>query len=69
MLRLVYQTCVRWCHSVRFTLYGVQKAIELVKQATEADNAGDYETALKYYESGVEHFLHALKCKAVSVPV
>ena len=43
----------------------LDKAIELVKQATEADNTGDYETALKYYESGVEHFLHALKCKDV----
>ena len=36
-----------------------------MKQATDADNTGDYETALKYYESGVEHFLHALKCEAV----
>lgn len=51
------------CCSV--TLCGLQKAIDLVKQATEADNTGDYETALKYYESGVEHFLHALKCEVV----
>ena len=39
-----------------------QKAIELVKKATEADTAENYEEALKFYEHAIDYFLHALKC-------
>jgi len=35
----------------------------LVKQAAEEDNNKNYEEALRLYESAVEHFLHAIKCK------
>ena len=41
----------------------IQKAIELVKKATEADNAENYEEALRHYEHALDYFLHALKCK------
>ena len=40
-----------------------QKAIELVKKATEADNDQRYEEALPLYEHAIDYFLHALKCK------
>lgn len=40
-----------------------QKAIDLVTKATEEDRNKNYEEALKLYESGIEYFLHALKCK------
>lgn len=38
-----------------------QKAIELVKQATEEDKNQNYPEALKLYQQGVDHFLTALK--------
>lgn len=41
----------------------LQKAIDLVTKATEEDRNKNYEEALKLYESGIEYFLHALKCK------
>lgn len=41
----------------------LQKAIDLVTQATEKDKAKDYEEALKLYQHSVEYFLHAIKCK------
>ena len=40
-----------------------QKAIDLVKKATDADNAEKYEEALHFYEHAIDYFLHALKCK------
>lgn len=42
-----------------------QKAIELVKKATEADQEQKYEEALPLYEHAIDYFLHALKCKPV----
>lgn len=42
---------------------GLQKAIELVTQATKEDENKNYQEALRLYEHGVEYFLHALKCK------
>jgi len=42
----------------------LQKAIDLVKQATEKDKAGEYQEALALYENGVEYFLHAIKYEA-----
>ena len=47
----------------------VQKAIDLVKKATEADNEQKYEEALHLYEHAIDYFLHALKCKRLSVEV
>ena len=41
----------------------MQKAIDLVTQATEKDKAKDYAEALRLYQHGVEYFLHAIKCK------
>jgi len=34
-----------------------------VTKATEEDRNKNYEEALKLYESGIEYFLHALKCE------
>lgn len=42
----------------------LQKAIETVTRATEADRNKNYEEALRLYEFGVEYFLHALKYEA-----
>jgi vacuolar protein-sorting-associated protein 4 len=39
----------------------VDKAIELAKQATEADKAGRYEDAIQLYSNCAEHFMHAIK--------
>lgn len=39
----------------------VEKAIELAKQATEADKAGKYEDAIQLYSNCAEHFMHAIK--------
>ena len=50
-----------------FSLYVIfdltQKAIEIVKQAAEEDKNQNYQEALRLYESAVEHFLHAIKCR------
>ncbi|KAH9407188.1 Vacuolar protein sorting-associated protein 4A [Tyrophagus putrescentiae] len=42
----------------------LQKAIDLVTQATEKDKAKDYAEALRLYQHGVEYFLHAIKYDA-----
>lgn len=39
----------------------VDKAIELAKLATEADNQGKYEEAIQLYMNTAEHFMHAIK--------
>lgn len=44
----------------------LQKAIDLVKLATEKDKEGEYNEALQLYEHGVEYFLHAIKYEAQS---
>lgn len=45
----------------------IQKAIDLVKKATDADNAEKYDEALNYYQHAIDYFLHALKCESVGV--
>ncbi len=40
----------------------LQKAIAIVGQATEKDNAGDYEEALRLYQLSLEWFMSAMKC-------
>lgn len=45
----------------------MQKAIDLVKKATEADNAEKYEEALALYQHGIDYFLLALKCESILV--
>ncbi|XP_058054703.1 vacuolar protein sorting-associated protein 4-like [Anopheles bellator] len=42
----------------------LQKAIDIVTQATEEDRNKNYEEALRLYEHGVEYFLHAIKYEA-----
>lgn len=44
----------------------LQKAIDLVTKATEEDRNKNYGEALRLYEHGVEHFLHAIKCTIIS---
>ena len=44
------------------SLFVPQKAIELVKKATDADQEQKYEEALPLYEHAIDYFLHALKC-------
>jgi tetratricopeptide (TPR) repeat protein len=39
----------------------VEKAIELVKKATDADQDQKYEEALPLYQHAIDYFLHALK--------
>ncbi len=39
----------------------VQKAIELVTKATEEDEAGHYEEALKLYNTALDHFVVVIK--------
>ncbi|KAL3313850.1 Vacuolar protein sorting-associated protein 4B [Cichlidogyrus casuarinus] len=40
------------------------KAIDVITKATNADKNKEYEEALRYYQSGVELFLHAMKYEA-----
>ncbi len=40
----------------------LQKAIALVQQATEKDNAKEYGEALAKYQLALEYFMTALKC-------
>lgn len=37
------------------------QAVEIVKQAIEADTAGDYERALPLYKRALEYFMMGLK--------
>ena len=39
----------------------IDKAIEVVKEAAEADVKGDHKEAFRLYNLGVKYFLHALK--------
>lgn len=49
---------VAMCACVR----SLQKAIELVTKATEADTAKNYEEAFRLYSLSLEYFLTAAKC-------
>ena len=40
----------------------VQKAIDLVKEATELDKAEKFPEAMKSYQSAIEYFMLAVKC-------
>lgn len=42
----------------------LQKAIDLVTQATEEDKAKNYEEALRLYKHACEYFMHAIKYEA-----
>jgi vacuolar protein-sorting-associated protein 4 len=42
----------------------VEKAIELVKKATDADQDQKYEEALPLYVQAIDYFVHALKYEA-----
>lgn len=44
----------------------LQKAIDIVTQATEEDKKKNYEEALRLYQHGVEYFLHSIKYEATS---
>lgn len=37
------------------------KAIEIVRQATEQDSAGNFEDAYKLYQNSLEYFMTAMK--------
>ena len=39
----------------------IPQAVEIVKQAIDADNAGDYERALPLYRRSLEYFMTGLK--------
>lgn len=43
--------------------YVFQKAIDLIKKATEEDNAEQYLDALLHYQNGIDYMLHVLKCE------
>lgn len=38
------------------------KAVNLARQATEADSAGHSEEAYRLYDTAIEYFLTAIKC-------
>lgn len=40
----------------------LQKAIQIVQQATEKDTAKDYAEAFRLYQLSLEYFMAALKC-------
>ncbi|KAI0982259.1 hypothetical protein GJ496_000691 [Pomphorhynchus laevis] len=42
----------------------LQKGIDIIKRATEEDKQQNYDEALRLYENGVEHLLHAIKYEA-----
>ncbi len=46
----------------------MQKAIAFTKEAREEDDKGNYEAAYRLYDSGVEHFIAGIKCKARHSP-
>ena len=39
----------------------IPQAVEIVKKAIDADNAGEYEKALPLYRSALEYFMTGLK--------
>lgn len=39
----------------------IPQAVDIVKQAIQADNAGDYEKALPLYKRALEYFMTGLK--------
>ncbi len=41
----------------------LQKAIQIVTQATEADSKKEYAEAFRLYQLSLEYFMTALKCK------
>jgi vacuolar protein-sorting-associated protein 4 len=40
----------------------LQKAIDIVQKAIEADNGGRYDEAYKQYFNGLDYFMMAIKC-------
>jgi vacuolar protein-sorting-associated protein 4 len=45
----------------------LQKAIDIVTKAIEADSAGRYDEAYKQYFSGLEYFMMAVKCMLMTL--
>ena len=41
----------------------LEKAIDIVRKATEEDGRGNYEEAYKLYQTSLEYFMTAMKCK------
>lgn len=44
----------------------LQKAIDIVQKAIEADTAGRYEEAYKQYFNGLDYFMMAIKCRLMN---
>lgn len=43
----------------------VDKGVEIVTQAVQKDNAGEYSQALDLYKRSLEHFMIGMKCTCV----
>lgn len=43
----------------------LEKAIEIVRKATEEDGKQNFEEAYKLYQNALEYFMAAMKCKAI----
>lgn len=43
-----------------------QKAIDLVKKATEEDEKKNYGEALSLYRYSIEYFMHSIKCESTA---
>ena len=48
--------------SVLINIYKYQKAIEIVKKATDEDSQGNYNEAYILYSNALDYFLTAIKC-------
>lgn len=46
----------------------LQKAIQIVQQATDKDNAKEYPEAMRLYQLSLDYFMAALKCTARCTP-
>jgi vacuolar protein-sorting-associated protein 4 len=46
----------------------LEKAIEIVKRATEEDSKQNYEEAFKQYQNALDYFMAAIKCKEEDLP-
>ena len=50
---------------VKSSILIMQKAIDIITRATEADRAKNYDEAISLYLNGIDYFMHAIKCKSV----
>lgn len=50
-------------YKIKPNIFCIQKAVGIVKDATEKDHNKQYQEAYKLYTASLEYFILALKCK------